>query len=73
MKKTFLVALVFAFAMSMACPVFAMDLDKSIEKFADGTMEVIKSPMVLHDHTKETMDSADHKVIGLMVLTWVNS
>jgi len=29
-------------------------------------MEVIKSPLVLHDHAKSEMDNADHKAFGLM-------
>jgi len=50
----------------MACPVFAIDLDKSVDKFVDGTMEVIKSPIVIYDHTKSEMDNADHKAYGFM-------
>ena len=66
MKKVSLIALAFVFMMSMACPVFAVDLDKSVDKFVDGTMEVIKSPIVIYDHTKSEMDSADHMAFGFM-------
>jgi len=66
MKKCFLLALAFVFVMSMACPVFAVDLRKSADKLADGAMEVMKSPLVLHDHTKDEMDKADHKAIGFL-------
>jgi len=66
MKKGFLLALAFVFVMSMACPVFAVDLNKSVDKFVDGAMEVVKSPMVLYDHTKDEMDMADHKAMGLL-------
>ncbi len=66
MKRVSLLALAFVFMMSMACPVFAVDLNKSVDKLVDGTMEVIKSPIILHDHTKSEMDNADHKAIGLM-------
>ena len=66
MKRVSLLALAFVFMMSMACPVFAVDLHKSVDKLADGTMEMIKSPIVLHDHTKSEMDKADHMAYGFI-------
>jgi len=66
MKKVSLLAMAFVFMMSMACPLYAVDMDKAVDKLADGAMEVIKSPIVLHDHTKSEMDKADHKIIGLV-------
>ena len=66
MKKVSLLALAFVFMMSMACTVYAADMHKAVDKLANGTMEMMKSPLVLHDHTKSEMDAADHKVLGLM-------
>ena len=66
MKRVSLLVLAFVFMMSMACPVFAVDLHKSVDKLADGTMEMIKSPIVLYDHTKSEMDNADHMAYGFM-------
>ena len=66
MKRVSLLALAFVFMMSMACTVFAADLHKSVDKLANGTMEMIKSPLVLHDHTKSEMDNADHMAYGFM-------
>jgi hypothetical protein len=66
MRTVFLLALAFVFVMSMAVPLYAADLHKSVDKFADGTVEILKSPLVLYDHTKSTMDEAKHKPIGLM-------
>lgn len=66
MKRVFLLALAFVFIMSMACTVYAVDLHKSVDKITDGMVEIMKSPLVLHDHTKSEMDKADHKAFGLM-------
>jgi len=66
MKRLSLLALAFVFMVSMTCTVFAADLHKSVDKLADGTMEMMKSPLVLHDHAKSEMDKADHKALGLM-------
>ncbi len=66
MKKVSLLAMAFVFMMSMTCTLYAADMHKSVDKLADGTMEMIKSPMVLYDHTKSEMDKADHKVLGFM-------
>lgn len=66
MKKIFFVALAFVFVMSMACTVFAADLHKSVDKLVDGTMEMMKSPLVLHDHMKKEMDDAEHKPMGFL-------
>ena len=67
MKRIFLIALAFVFCLSMACTVvYAADLESAVDKLADGTMEIVKSPIVLYDHTKSEMDSADHKAVGLL-------
>ena len=66
MKKIFLIALAFVFCMGMITPVYAADFHKSVDKFAEGAMEVMKSPLVLHDHTKSEMDSAEHKPVGFL-------
>ena len=67
MRKACLCTLAVVFLMGMAAPLFAEDkLHKSVDKFANGTMEVMKSPMMLHDHTKSEMDAAEHKPYGMM-------
>ena len=67
MKRILLVALTFVFCLSMACTaVYAADLDSAVDKLADGTMEMIKSPLALYDHTKASIDDADNKALGLM-------
>ena len=66
MRKTLLLSLVFVFFVSMACPIFAADFKSATDKIANGAMEIIKSPLVLHDHTKSEMDSAEHKALGFL-------
>lgn len=65
MKKALLLAIAFAFVMSMVMPVMAADLPKPIDKLAKGALEIVKSPLALYDHTKSEMDHADYKLIGL--------
>jgi hypothetical protein len=68
MKKACLLALAFVFAMGMAAvPVYADDmLHKSVDKFANGTVDVLKSPLALPDHMKSEMDESKHKPIGFL-------
>ncbi|MCA9399620.1 MAG: hypothetical protein KC618_07715 [Candidatus Omnitrophica bacterium] len=66
MKKTIVFFIAFAFVMSVAAPVMAAGMEKPIKKFADGTIEVVKSPLQLVKHPKSSMDEADHKPIGLL-------
>jgi hypothetical protein len=69
MKKACLSAVALIFMMGMAVPLYAADDDmihKSVDKFAHGTMEVMKSPLMLPDHTMSTMDEAEHKPMGLL-------
>ena len=65
MKKALMLLIALTFIMSMVGVLQAADLPKPIDKLAKGTTTVIKSPTELYDHTKKSVDSADHKVIGL--------
>ena len=65
MKKALCLAIAFAFVMSMAAAVYAADLPKPIDKLTKGTVEVVKSPLAIYDHTKKEMDHADFKPLGL--------
>ena len=64
MKRVLLVAVVFSFVVGVAASAFA-ELPKQVDKFAKGTMDVIKSPLVIYDHTKSSIDTADYKAVGL--------
>lgn len=66
MKRVSLLALAFVFMVSMVCTVYAADMHKSVDKLANGVVEIMKSPLALHDHTKSEMDAADHKILGFM-------
>ena len=66
MKRTLILTLAFAFIMGLAASVQAYDLAKPIDKFSKGAVEVVKSPIVLYDHTKSEMDSYDNKIVGLL-------
>ena len=65
MKRLLILTLAFAFIMGLAVSVQAYDLAKPIDKLSKGTVEVVKSPLVLYDHTKSEMDSHDNKIVGL--------
>jgi len=52
--------------MTIAAPVFAVDLPKPVDKFTRGTMEIIKSPLVIIDHTKGEMENHDNVVFGFV-------
>jgi hypothetical protein len=64
MKKVLCLAVVFTFVMSTAAPLYAADLPKPVDKLAKGTMDIVKSPLALYDHTKSEIDGADHKLLG---------
>jgi len=66
MKKTVILAVAFTFVVSLTAPAFALDLGKHVKKFTNGTMEIVKSPLVIYDHTKSEIDAADYKVIGFV-------
>jgi hypothetical protein len=66
MKKLLCLAVVFAFVMSAAAPLYAADLPKPVDKLAKGTMDIVKSPLALYDHTKSEIDGADHKLLGFL-------
>ena len=65
MKKALILLITLTFITSMVGVLQAADLPKPVDKLAKGTAEVIKSPIELYDHTKKSVDSSDHKVIGL--------
>ncbi len=64
MKKTLFVLIAIVFSFCFIVPAMAADLSQPIEKLSDGTMEIIKSPLEIYDHTKTTMDDCDVKVVG---------
>ena len=66
MKKITALFIALAFAFTVIGPALAGDLPAPVQKITDGTMEVLKSPMVLYTHTVDTMDVAEYKVFGLM-------
>ena len=67
MRKVLFVAIAFAFILSVAGSVYAADfIVKPVEKLANGTVEVIKSPLALYDVTKDEMDGHDYKSMGLL-------
>lgn len=66
MKKALVFFIAFAFIASLAGSVMAADLKKPVEKFVNGTMEVVKSPMQLVEHPKAEIDSAKHMPFGLL-------
>jgi len=66
MKKAIMLAIAFAFVFSFSVPALADDLPRPVKKLVDGTMEIVKSPIVIYDHTKKTYDDADFKPLGLL-------
>lgn len=66
MKRMLLLGLVFAFVISFTSTAYAIDLPHSIDKLSKGTIEVVKSPLVIVDHTKGEMDKSDTKTFGLI-------
>ena len=62
MKKVLLIAVVFAFAATVAT---AAELPKPVHKLATGTVDIVKSPIELYDHSKAEMDASTHKPFGL--------
>jgi len=66
MKKALLFLGAFAFIASLASVAFATDLPKPVEKFSKGAVDVIKSPLIIYDHTKLRFDGSDAKPIGLV-------
>jgi alcohol dehydrogenase YqhD (iron-dependent ADH family) len=65
-KKVLFFLVVLAFCFTVAAPVMAAELPKQIDKLAKGTVEIVKSPIVIYDHTKSTMDSTDNKAFGML-------
>lgn len=65
MRKTICLAIAVAFVFALAAPVFAMDIKTSVDKATEGLIEVVKSPLVIIDHTKKTYDDGDNKLFGL--------
>ena len=65
MKKIVFVT-AFTFVFSMAVSAYAYDVQKPIHKLANGTVEIIKSPVVLIDHTKAEMQGASYKPFGFL-------
>ena len=66
MKKLFVFVTALTF-ISMAAVVSASDLPKPINKLANGTVEIIKSPVVFFDHTKSAItDNGYKKPVGLL-------
>jgi len=65
MKKVLLIAIAFAFVLTMVMPIYAADLPKPIDKLTKGTVEIVKSPLAIYDHTKKAMDDSDFKPLGL--------
>ena len=65
MKKSFIIAVVFAFVMSISAVAFAA-IPKPLDKMAKGVLEVIKSPIELYDHTKKEVNGQDIKAFGLI-------
>lgn len=65
MKKIVFVA-AFTFVFSMAVSAYATDMPKPIHKLSSGLVEILKSPIVLVDHTKMEVDGAKYKPFGLL-------
>lgn len=65
MKKALIFGLALAFVFTFTAPIFA-DIPKSIDKLVKGTTDIVKSPIVLYDHTKKEIDGADYKALGLI-------
>lgn len=66
MKKAFIIFAAFAFVLMMAAPVLSADLPRGVDKIVNGTIDVVKSPLVIYDHTKAEFDGADNKAYGLV-------
>jgi hypothetical protein len=66
MKKIVCFLVVSAFLAMGASTVLAGDLPKPVEKFTKGAVEVIKSPIVIYDHTKGEYDKSDIKPLGFI-------
>ena len=52
------------FLLNLSYTVYA-SVPKPFDKFSKGAIEVIKSPLVIIDHTKMSVDKSDHKAVGL--------
>ena len=63
MRKSFILVLAVTFIVAQGVPAFA-GLKGSVDKITNGTMEVVKSPIVIYDHTKASMDSANYLAFG---------
>lgn len=66
MKKVLSYVVVVAFVFGFCSVSMAADLPRPVEKIKDGTVDVIKSPLVIYDHTKAEMDKSDFKAFGLV-------
>jgi hypothetical protein len=64
MKKTLLTLVAAIFLFNLPFTAYA-SVPKPVDKFTKGMVEVIKSPLVIIDHTKKSMDSSEHKPVGL--------
>ena len=65
MKKLLILIVAFGFMVSFIAPAFA-DVSKSVDKFKNGAIDVIKSPLELIDHTKAEVKKSDFKAVGLV-------
>ena len=65
MKRLFSLTVALAFLFTFAAPLHAA-LPRPVDKIKNGTMEVIKSPLELIDHTKKEVDSSKYKALGLV-------
>ena len=65
MKKILILIVAFGFMASFIAPVYA-DVARSMDKLKGGVVDIVKSPLVLIDHTKKEVDGADYKAVGLL-------
>jgi hypothetical protein len=66
MKKTVIITIFFAFVLCVAVPVWAAEMPKPVHRFANGLLEMVKSPLVLFEYPKAEMEAAEHKPVGLL-------
>jgi len=64
MKKLLCLLVVFAFLAGGVSFALASELPKPVEKLTKGAVDVIKSPILIYDHTKDEYDKADTKALG---------
>ena len=66
MKMTLALLVALAFVFACAAPAMAYDMERPVKKIADGTADVIQSPLHLVEKPVDGLKDHDYPLVGFM-------